>query len=123
MLTAQFNEDALLVHLSGAITSADVTTLERTANEYLASHPNIPGVMVETRTFPGFASAGAFGGYVRFVLSHRTRVRRVALVTDSMLAPVAKFIANHVMGIEMRHYPFARRAAALDWLRSGLVAA
>jgi hypothetical protein len=79
--------------------------------------------MVETRTFPGFASVGAFGGYVRFVLGHRTRVRRVALVTDSMLAPVARFMASQVMGIEMRHYPFARRAAALDWLRVGSVAA
>jgi len=30
------------------------------ADEYLAGHPKIAGVMVETRTFPGFAGVGAF---------------------------------------------------------------
>jgi hypothetical protein len=35
-----------------------------------------------------------------------------------MLAPIAKFMANHVVGVEMRHYPFTKRAGALDWLRS-----
>jgi hypothetical protein len=121
MLTAQFDEDVLVVRPEGAITSADVTTLEAAANGYLATHPQIPGVMIETRAFPGFASMGAFRGYVRFVLGHRTRVRRLALVTDSMLAPIAKFMANHVVGVEMRHYPFARRGAALDWLRSDML--
>ena len=48
-------------------------------------------------------------------------VRRPALVTHSMLAPIAKFMANHVVGVEMRHYPFARRGAALDWLRSDML--
>ena len=121
MLTAQFIDDVLVVRPEGAITSADVTTLEAAANGYLATHPQIPGVMIETRAFPGFANMGAFSGYVRFVLSHHARVRRIALVTDSMLAPIAKFMANHVVGVEMRHYPFARRGAALDWLRSDML--
>ena len=120
MLTAQFNDDVLVVRPEGAITSADVTTLESAANGYLAMHPQIPGVMIETRAFPGFANIGAFSGYVRFVLSHRARVRRIALVTNSMLAPIARFMANHVVGVEMRQYPFSRRAAALDWLRSDM---
>ena len=47
-----------------------------------------------------------------------SRVRRVALVTDSALAPVAEFMANHVVGVDMRHFPFAEGAAALGWLRS-----
>ena len=42
MLTAQFNEDVLVVRPEGAITSADVTTLEAAANGYLATHPQIP---------------------------------------------------------------------------------
>jgi hypothetical protein len=74
--------------------------------------------MVETRTFPGFASVGAFTDYARFITDHHARVRRVALVTDSALAPIAEFMANHVVGVEMRHYAFAADAAALVWLRS-----
>jgi len=120
MLTAQSNEYVLVVRPEGKITSADVTTLEAAANGYLATHRQIPGVMIETRAFPGFANVGALSRYVRFVLSHRARVRRIALVMDSMLAPIGKFMANHVVGVQMRHYPFGKRAAALDWLRSDM---
>lgn len=95
----------------GPINRADVAKLK-------ASHPKIAGVMVETRAFPGFTSAGAFVDYVRFIAQHRARVRRVALVTNSVLAPVAKFMANRIMGVEMRHFPSAQGMAALAWLRS-----
>ena len=118
MLTVQFDGDVLGVRPEGPITREDVATLTRAADEYLAGHPKITGVMVETRTFPGFASVGAFADYARFIADHHARVRRLALVTDSALAPVAEFMANHVVGLEMRHFPFAEGTAALAWLRS-----
>jgi SpoIIAA-like len=118
MLNVQFNGDVLVVRPDGPITREDVATLTDAADEYLASHSKIVGVMVETRTFPGFASVGAFADYAGFITAHHARVRRVALVTDSALAPVAEFMANHVVGLQMRHYPFAEGAAAQAWLRS-----
>jgi hypothetical protein len=98
MLNVQFDGDVLGVRPDGPITREDVATLTRAADEYLAGHPKIAGVMVETRTFPGFASVGAFADYARFIADHHARVRRIALVTDSGLAPVAEFMANHVAG-------------------------
>ena len=118
MLKVQIDGDVLAVRPDGPITREDVGALTRTADEYLAGHPKIAGVMVETRTFPGFASVGAFADYARFIADHHAHVRRVALVTDSALAPISKFIANYVVGVEMRHYPFAEGAAAQAWLRS-----
>lgn len=118
MLTVQFDGDVLAVWPEGPITREDVVTLTRTADEYLAGHPKIAGVIVETRKFPGFASVGAFADYARFIADHHARVLRVALVTDSALAPIAEFMANHVVGVEMRHFPFAEGTAALAWLRS-----
>src|SRR6516162_3628529 len=117
MLNVQFDGDVLGVRPEGPITRDDVATLTRTADDYLVGHPKIAGVMVETRTFPGFASVGAFADYARFIADHHARVRRLALVTDSALAPIAEFMANHVVGVEMRHYPFAEGTAALAWLR------
>ena len=87
MLKVQFDDDVLRVQPDGPISREDMATLERTVDEYLASRPKIAGVMVETRTFPSFASAGAFVDYARFIAQHRARVRRVALVTNSALAP------------------------------------
>jgi len=119
MLKPQFDGDVLVLRPDGPITSEDVAALTRAADEYLASHPKISGVLVETRAFPGYPDLRAFADHVRFVASHHARVRRVALVTDSSLAPFAEFIAKHVVGLEMRHYAFADGAAARAWLRSG----
>jgi hypothetical protein len=33
-------------------------------------------------------------------------------------APVAEFMANHVVGVKMRHFPFGEDKAALAWLRA-----
>jgi hypothetical protein len=118
MLKVQFDGDVLAVRPDGPITREDVATLTRTADQYLAGHPKIAGVMTETRTFPGFASIGAFADYAHFIAYHHAHVRRVALVTDSALAPIAEFMANHVVGVQMRHYPFAEGAAAGAWLRT-----
>src|SRR5215469_15543306 len=118
MLNAHFDGEVLVVQPGGPITRDDVTSLTQTADEYLAAHSKIVGVLVETRKFPGFASVGAFADYARFIADHHARVRRLALVTDSALAPVAEFMANYVVGLEMRHYPFAEGAAAQAWLRS-----
>jgi hypothetical protein len=118
MLNVQFDGDVLGVRPEGPITRDDVATLTRTADDYLVGHPKIASVIVETRTFPGFASVGAFADYARFIADHHARVRRVASVTDSALAPIAEFMATYVVGVGMRHYPFAEGAAALAWLRS-----
>ena len=118
MLKLQFDGDVLVVQPEGPITRENVATLTRMADEYLAGHPKIAGVMVETRTFPGFASVGAFADYASFIANHHAHVRRLALVTNSALAPVAEFMANHVVGMEMRHFRFAEGAAAIAWLKS-----
>jgi hypothetical protein len=118
MLRVQFDDDVLRVQPQGPITREDVATLTRTANEYLVDNSKIAGVMVETRTFPGFASVGAFADYARFIANHHAHVRRLALVTNSALAPVAEFMAKYVVGMEMRHFRFAAPAAALAWLRA-----
>ena len=56
MLKVQFSGDMLAVRPDGPITREDVATLTRAADEDLAAHPKITGVMIETWAFPGFAS-------------------------------------------------------------------
>ena len=82
------------------------------------SSQRLPEQCSRHATFPSFASAGAFVDYARFIAQHRARVQRVALVNNSALAPVAKFMANRIVGVEMQHFPFAEAMAALAWLRS-----
>ena len=107
MLTAEVDGDVLVA----------VETLTQTADEYLADHGTISGVMVQTAVFPGFASAKAFAGYLRVIADHYGWVRHIALATDSAVASIVQFVANHVAGLQMRHYAFSESATTLEWLR------
>jgi hypothetical protein len=118
MLAAQFDGDVLVLQPDGPITRADVAKLTRVVDEYLAGHATIAGVMVETPAFPGYAELAAFADHAHFVAAHHARVQRIAIVTDSTLAPFAEFVANHVVGVEMRHFAFTERSAAMAWLRA-----
>jgi hypothetical protein len=109
MLKVQFDGDVLGVRPDGPITREDVATLTRAADEYLAGHPKITGVMVQTRTSPGFASVGGFADYARFIADHHARVQRVALVTD--------FHGQSRCRRGDAVLPVCRGTAALAWLR------
>lgn len=85
-LNAQFDGDVLRVQPGGPITTEDMATLTRTVDGYLTDHPKIDGVMMQTKTFPEFASMGSFADYARFIADHHKKVQRVALVTDFALA-------------------------------------
>lgn len=109
----------LVLRPEGPITVDDVAAIRAAADTYLAAHRRLGGLMIETRAFPGWADLMALAEHLRFVAEHVGRVRRVALVTDSVLAPAAEFLARHVADIEFRHFPFNEDDIALAWLRSG----
>lgn len=109
----------LLIRPDGALTIDDIAAIRTAADGWLATHGTLRGVMVETRVFPGWADLHALADHIRFIADHAERVRRVALATDSALAPVAQFLATNVAGVEFRHFAFNEDDLALAWLRDG----
>ncbi|MGZ3159187.1 MAG: STAS/SEC14 domain-containing protein [Burkholderiaceae bacterium] len=112
------DEGILVINPHTSLVKEDFAHLTTAVDGYLSSHSKLHGVMIQTEEFPGWDSFGAFAAHMRFVKEHHQRVERVAIVTDSKIACLAEMLGKHFMSAEVKHFPYADDAKALDWLIS-----
>ena len=108
--------DILVLNPDGPVTEAETKALRKTAEDYLADHKHIRGILIDAQRFPGFEGISGLVGHIKFVAEVHNKVEKVALVTDTDVPPVAEFMAKHFLHQNIRHFPYADRDAALAWL-------
>ena len=106
----------LVLKPEGALRREDFTALAATVDPFLEESGLLRGVLVDAPSFPGWADFAALVSHIRFVRDHHTRVRRIAIVTDSPVLSAAPAIARHFVSAEVRRFEPASRADALDWI-------
>lgn len=111
-------EGILVLKPKAALSREDFVGLSAYVDSYLADHASIHGVLIQSESFPGWESFAGFTAHVRFVRDHQHQIERLALVTDSSVAPVAEAIAKHFTVAEIKHFPFAEDEKALNWLKT-----
>ena len=110
-------EGILVLKPQAPLGQEDFTRLGAAVDAYLHDHATLHGVLVQAPGFPGWESWGGFIAHLQFVRGHHEKVERVAIVTDSPLAAMAESLGRHFIAAEIRHFPFAGEAQALDWLK------
>ena len=111
-------EGILLLRPSAALSKEDFGGLSADVDAYLSQHARLHGVMIQAKTFPGWENFGGFTAHMHFVREHHKQVERIALVTDSPLVGMAELLGKHFTSGEVRHFPFAEDARALEWLQA-----
>lgn len=111
-------EGILLLTPTAPLSKEDFAGLGALVDGYLASHTNLHGVLVHTKSFPGWDSFGGFGAHVRFLRDHERKIDRGALVTDSPVAGAAEAMSRLFMSADIRHFGFADYKVALAWLKA-----
>jgi len=111
-------EGILVLKPDAPLSKADFSDLSGTVDTYLADHAKLRGVLIHSKGFPGWEDFGGFTAHMRFVREHHEKVERVAIVTDSHFAGVAESLGKHFTSAEIRHFPFADDAKALEWLEA-----
>ena len=110
-------EGILLLQPSAPLSKEDFNGLSAEVDAYLAEHLKLHGVMIQAKGFPGWENFGSFTAHMHFVRENHRKVERVAIVTDSQIAGMAQALVKHFVSAEVRHFPFADDAQALDWLK------
>ena len=93
-------EGILIVEPFSALAAEDFQTVSSEVNEYLAGHPDLRGILIHARAFPGWHSFAAFVAHLRFVRDVHTR------------------IAKHFVKAQFRHFRCAEYDEALQWLKA-----
>ncbi|MDE0949851.1 MAG: STAS/SEC14 domain-containing protein [Halioglobus sp.] len=102
----------------GELSAADFKQLTDVVDAYNQSSGPLRGLMILTEHFPGWDSFGALFQHLKFVREHRDRVKKVAAVSDSGILIVMPHIIDHFVQAEVRHFDYADKATALQWLSS-----
>jgi hypothetical protein len=100
------------------LAAGDFEALRSEVDPFIERTGGLRGLVIEAEVFPGWDGFAGLTAHLRFVRDHHRLIRRVAVVSDSALLSHLPQLAGHFVAAEVRHFPKAKRAGALDWVRS-----
>ena len=113
-ITYHTDDGILEIEPTGKLTEADFDEL---ANELEESREHgLKGLLIHTRSFPGYNKAAAAIAHTKFVRDYRDDIERVAISTDSKLGPLAEFVGKMVPDITVKRFDYDNKNEAEEWL-------
>lgn len=94
----------------------DFVQIAKTVDPYIEETGGLTGLIIEAPQFPGWDSFAAAVAHFRFVRDHHKHVKKIALVTDSILGNVAESLASHFVSAEIKHFRASDLEAAKHWI-------
>jgi len=111
-------EGILILKPIGPLESTDFEKLAREVDPYIIEKGKLNGLMIYTKSFPGWDSFAAFLSHIKFVKNHHQKIKKIAAVTGSGFLSIMPQVANHFIQAEVRHFDYDDKDTALDWLKS-----
>lgn len=105
----------LILEPAHALTESDFAEVSAAVDPYLDAKGALKALVIHTPDFPGWSNFAALLAHVRFVKEHREKTRKIALVTDSVLASVAPTLAGHFTSAEIRRFAYGDFEKAIEW--------
>jgi hypothetical protein len=117
MLNVGLNEANGIATLrpDGALSEKDFEYASSVIDPYLKKSGNLKGLIIITKTFPGWESFGSLIKHFKFVREHHKKVSQIALVTDSIRGEAEK-IAEHFVSADIKHFAFDELNKAQSWI-------
>jgi hypothetical protein len=111
-------EGILVLEPHTPLSKEDFGGLSAAVDSYLSDHDELHGVFIQARRFPGWENFGGFTAHMHFIRDHHKKIKRLAIVTDSLISGLAESLGKHFTSAEVRHFDFDDRDAALNWLKT-----
>jgi hypothetical protein len=120
MLDYELNraESILIVKPVGPLESSDFDKIVQEVDPYIKENGTLKGLMIYTKSFPGWDNFAAFLSHLKFVKNHHQKIKKIAAVTGSGFLSIMPQVANHFVQAELRHFAYDEMDAALNWLRN-----
>lgn len=120
MLDFELNraEGILILKPVGPLESTDFEKLAREVDPYIIEKGKLNGLMIFTKSFPGWANFATFLSHIKFVKNHHQKIKKIAAVTGRGFLSIMPQVANHFLQAEVRHFDYDDKDAALDWLKA-----
>ena len=107
----------IIVQPEGALEKQDFERLAQEIDSFSTDEGSLAGLVIHTRTFPGWDDLDAFLSHMRFVKDHHKEIQRVAIVTDSVVGEIGPGIVRHFVSAELKHFAYDDLEDAKAWIQ------
>ena len=112
------SEGLLIITPQGKLEAGDFAAITEQVAEHLKQHPMLNGLLIHTKSFPGWKNFAALRAHLKFIKSHHKLIKKIAAVTDSRAMAIAPRIIKYFVSAEVQHFAYADKEKALQWLRA-----
>ena len=118
MIKITLDHNYCLIKPLGPLSSDDFDAIAQHIDPIIESGGRLDGLMIKTRSFPGWESLGDVIEHFRFVKNHHRAVGRKAMVTDTPLAHIFPAIVGHFVSATVKQFDFDDFDGAVAWMQS-----
>ena len=120
MLDYTLDESNSVLHIrpTGPLQEKDFVALSQAVDPFIDLTGGLSGLLIEVVHFPGWTNLAAATRHFRFVRDHHRKIKKVAIVTDSLLGEAAEHIASHFVAATIKHFPYGHLDEAKRWVTS-----
>jgi hypothetical protein len=83
---------------------------------YIEDNGKLNGLLIDAESFPGWDNFSAMLSHFHFVQEHEKKIKRVAIVTDSVVFTSLIKFGKHFITAEVQQFNYRDRDNAWDWL-------
>jgi len=122
MLSVEIDEKNCIAILEpdGPLSKHDFVHAAKVIDPYIEKTGQFNGLLIHTKSFPGWESFAGLSCHLKFVQDHHKKVSRVVLSTDSVVGNFAEAIASHFINAEIKLFSYQELEQAKDWVISGV---
>lgn len=110
------DKGVLIVSPEGPLAAKDFKQLAGKVDPYIEKKGKLHGLMIETKSFPGWKDIAGLASHFKFVRNHHRKIDKVAAVTDDGLLSVMPKIADHFVNAKVKHFAYDDKVKALEWI-------
>lgn len=107
----------LILKPVGPLEAADFRRLVQEVDPYIDEKGKLNGLMIYTKSFPGWENFASFLSHMKFVKDHHRKVKKIAAVTEGGFLSIMPQVARHFVRAQVRHFAYQDKDAALNWLK------
>jgi len=106
----------LILQPHGALKKEDFDDAVKAIDPFIEKYGQLNGVIIYSKVFPGWEDFAAFNRHLKFIKNHHKKVKKIALVTDSLVGDFSELVTSHFIAATVKNFDFDNIEDAKSWI-------
>ena len=110
----------LFLRPKSSLEKEDFINIANSVDPYIRENGKLDGIIIDAPSFPGWDSFGAMISHFRFIKDHHKYVKKIGIVTDSVIGSLAEHLTAQFISAEVKHFSGDDMETAKLWIMEQL---